>query len=48
MLSHLHNQWKDIKTIIAEVKTDNIASNKLFVKEGFELKSSINTYKKEI
>lgn len=44
----LKKQWKDIKTIIAEVKTDNIASNKLFVKEGFELKSSINTYKKEI
>ena len=44
----LHNQWKDIKTIIAEVKADNIASNKLFIKEGFELKSSVNTYKKEI
>ncbi len=44
----LHNQWKDIKTIIAEVKADNMASNKLFIKEGFELKSSVNTYKKEI
>ena len=44
----LHNEWKNIKTILAEVKTDNIASNKLFLKEGFELKTSVNTYKKEI
>jgi spore coat polysaccharide biosynthesis protein SpsF len=41
----LQKNWKNIYTIIAEVKDENIASNKLFEKEGFKLVSRVNTYK---
>lgn len=41
----LQKNWKKIDTIIAEVKDENIASNKLFEKEGFKLVSRVNTYK---
>lgn len=47
-IDKLHIDWKMIKNIIAEVKADNIPSNMLFRKQGFELESSINTYKKRI
>lgn len=41
----LHKSWKNINTIIAKVKDENIASNKLFEKEGFKLVSRVNIYK---
>ncbi|MBO5608331.1 MAG: GNAT family N-acetyltransferase [Treponema sp.] len=44
-ISELQMNWKNIDTIIAEVKDENIASNKLFEKEGFKLVSRVNTYK---
>ena len=37
--------WYNIRSVIAEVKSENIASNKLFLKEGFELVSKVNTYR---
>lgn len=47
-IDKLHNDWKLVKSIIAEVKADNTPSNMLFRKQGFELDSSVNTYKKTI
>ncbi len=44
-INELQKGWKNIDTIIAEVKDENIASNKLFEKEGFKLVSRVNTYK---
>ena len=44
-INELQKNWKNIDTIIAEVKDENIASNKLFEKEGFKLVSRVNTYK---
>lgn len=44
-ICELQNNWKNIKFIIAEVKDDNIASNKLFSNMEFELVSTVNTYK---
>lgn len=44
-INELQKDWKNIDTIIAEVKDENIASNKLFEKEGFKLVSRVNTYK---
>lgn len=44
-INKLQKDWKNIDTIIAEVKDENIASNKLFEKEGFKLVSRVNTYK---
>lgn len=41
----LKNQWISIITVVAEVKGENIASNRLFEREGFNLISTINTYK---
>lgn len=43
-IEELKKNWEKIHTIVAEVKNDNIASNKLFIKENFTLYSSINTY----
>ena len=47
-IDELKKNWSSIKTIIAEVKDENIASNKLFYRENFELISKVNTYKKNI
>ena len=47
-ISELNEMWLDIKTVIAEVKDENTASNKLFLKEGFGLISKVNTYKLDI
>lgn len=44
-IEEMHNKWYGITTIVAEVKSDNAASNALFIKEGFKLVSSVNTYK---
>ena len=44
-IQELQKNWKNIDTIIAEVKDEDIASNKLFEKEGFKLVSRVNTYK---
>lgn len=44
-INELKKNWKNIKSVIAEVKDENIASNKLFEKEGFKLVSRVNTYK---
>lgn len=43
-IEELKKKWIGIKSIIAEVKDENIASNKLFIKEGFQLISTVNTY----
>lgn len=47
-INELKRNWPNIKKIIAEVKNENIASNKLFSREKFELISIINTYEKII
>ena len=47
-IDELKQNWSSIKTIIAEVKDENLASNKLFYRENFELISKVNTYKKNI
>lgn len=47
-ISELKKNWCNIKTIVAEVKDENIPSNKLFLKEQFKLVSKVNTYKKII
>lgn len=44
----LKKYWYNIKNIVAEVKDENTASNRLFLKEGFELISKVNTYKLNI
>ncbi len=38
--------WKLVKKVVAEVKAGNVASNRLFTKEGFEMVSSVNTYER--
>lgn len=43
-IEELKKNWCGIKSIIAEVKDENIASNKLFLKEGFQLVTKVNTY----
>lgn len=40
----MKKNWKDIIMIMAEVKLENEASNKMFIREGFNLISSVNTY----
>ena len=40
------SEHPQITTLIAKVKTDNIASNKLFKSEGYEMKYSCYTLKK--
>ena len=47
-IDELKKNWQDIKYIVAEVKDENIASNKLFMKQGFSLISKVNTYKLDI
>lgn len=47
-IKELKKNWKTVDTIIAEVKDENTASNKLFIKGGFELISKVNTYKLNI
>ena len=34
--SEVKNHYPEIKTLVAKVKPDNVASNKLFQKEGYE------------
>lgn len=40
------NDYPYIKTLVAKVKPDNIASNKLFESEGYEMKYSCYTLEK--
>lgn len=47
-VEELKKNWHNIESVIAEVKDENIASNKLFIKEGFELISKVNTYRLSI
>ena len=47
-IDELKKNWQDIKYIVAEVKDENIASNTLFMKQGFSLISQVNTYKLDI
>lgn len=47
-IDELKKNWQDIKYIVAEVKDENIASNTLFIKQGFSLISKVNTYKLDI
>ena len=44
-IEELKKNWHNIISVVAEVKDENTASNALFQKKGFELKSTINTYK---
>lgn len=44
-IEELKKNWYNIKTVVAEVKDENTASNALFLREGFELISKVNTYK---
>lgn len=47
-IEELKKNWYNIKTVVAEVKDENTASNALFLREGFELISKVNTYKMDI
>lgn len=44
-IEELKKNWYNIKTVVAEVKDENTASKALFLREGFELISKVNTYK---
>ena len=44
-IGELKKNWHNIESVVAEVKDENIASNGLFLKEGFELISKVNTYR---
>lgn len=44
----MKKNWKKIEIVKAEVKCENEASNKLFMKDGFYLVSSVNTYHKVV
>lgn len=44
-IDELRKNWCNIKTVVAEVKDENTASNALFLRGGFELISKVNTYK---
>ena len=44
-INGLKRNWHNINSVVAEVKDDNFASNALFLREGFELISKVNTYK---
>ena len=47
-IEELKKYWYSVNTVVAEVKDENAASNKLFIKEGFRLVSKVNTYKLNI
>lgn len=47
-IEEMRKKWQEIKTVIAEVKSENTPSNALFQKKGFNLVSSVNTYKLSI
>ena len=49
-VTELKKSWSGIKSIAAEVKAENIASNKLFVSAGFKhvAAGTINTYKLDL
>lgn len=47
-ITEMKKYWKKIEIVKAEVKCENEASNKLFMKDGFDLVSSVNTYYKKI
>lgn len=44
-IAELKKNWYNIKSVVAEVKDENTASNALFLREGFELISKVNIYK---
>lgn len=44
----MEKNWKKIEIVKAEVKCENEASNKLFMKDGFDLISTVNTYHKKV
>lgn len=44
-IEELKKNWHNVETVVAEVKDENAASNKLFIKEGFELVSKVNTFR---
>ena len=44
-IDELKKNWYNIYSVVAEVKDENTASNALFLREGFELISKVNTYK---
>ncbi|MCR5189267.1 MAG: GNAT family N-acetyltransferase, partial [Treponema sp.] len=39
-IEQVKKNWKLVKTVIAEVKSENVASNKLFIKDNFNLEST--------
>ncbi len=44
-IEELKKNWHNIETVVAEVKDENVASNAMFLRKGFELVSKVNTYK---
>ena len=44
-IEKLKKKWYNMESVVAEVKDENAASNALFLREGFELISKVNTYK---
>ena len=44
-IQELQRNWTGIRFVTAEVKGENIASNALFSREGFDLVSKVNVYK---
>ncbi len=44
-IEEMQKKWRDIRSVIAEVKIDNVPSNAFFSKAGFELTSAANTYR---
>lgn len=47
-IKELSKKWSLINTVVAEVKEENVPSNRLFSSYGFSLSSEANTYKLKI
>lgn len=47
-IKELLKKWSRINTVVAEVKENNVPSNRLFSSYGFSLTSETNTYKLKV
>lgn len=43
-IEKMRENWHTVESVVAEVKDENTASNKLFMSQGFILVSKVNTY----
>ena len=43
-IEKMRENWHTIENVVAEVKDENTASNRLFMSQGFTLVSKVNTY----